>query len=213
MMPLTRNIINKHEDTHDEFGYYKIIIDKIEENVSSNSDIAIECSKSLIEGICKTIFLRLDESITKNEVDSFDVQDLFKNTCWRLSTSKYPIEEAFSRQGYNLVKRMGEIRNDRGDISHGKSSPKEFVSTKQSARMIMGVTDSISHYLLDHFFKIDLSHKDELQYEDNPEFNEYLDEAYLDFSVSYSEALFYQDRVAYEEQLRDFKDEQGIEDE
>lgn len=213
MMPLTRTIIDKHEDTHNEFGYYKNIIEKIEENVSSNPDISIECSKSLIEGICKTILVRLDDSITKKEVNNFDVQELFKNACWRLSTTEHPIEEAFSRQGYNLVKRMGEIRNGRGDISHGKSSPKEFVSTKQSAKMIMGVTDSIAHYLLEHFFKIDLSHKDATKYEENSDFNDYLDEAYLDFNLSYSEALFYQDRVAYEEQLRDYKDEQGIEDE
>ena len=112
-----------------------------------------------------------------------------------------------------MINTLAYLRNNRGDISHGKSSPKPEESTKESAIMIMGVTDSIVHYLLDHFFRIDLSHKDELNYQDNPEFNEYLDEAYLDFNLSFSEALFYQDRVTYEEQLRDFKDEQGIEDE
>lgn len=212
MMPLTRNIIDKHDDTHEEFGYYKTIVEKIEENHKSNPDISIESCKSLIEGISKTILLRLNKSLTEEKVNGFDAHIIFRKCCNNLGKNQ-PLEIEFSRQGYNLVKRMAELRNERGDISHGKVSPKSTLSAKESALMIMGVTDSIAHYLLIHFFKIDLSSQEEIKYGKNENFNVYLDESYPELGLSYSMALFDQDPVAYEEQLKDYNDEQGIEDE
>lgn len=212
MMPLTRNIIDKHEDTHEYFGYYKAIIKEIEDNQTANPDISIESCKSLIEGVSKSILMRLNKSMTEKKVNDFDAHALFKECCNYLGQNQ-PLEIEFTRQGYNLVKRIAELRNERGDISHGKPSPKTVLSAKESARMIMGVTDSMVHYLLVHFFKVDLSSQDEVSYEENEEFNLYLDESYPELGLSYSMALFDQDPVAYEEQLRDYKDEQGIEDE
>lgn len=212
MMTLTQNIIDKYEDTHEYFGYYKSIIHEIEVNQSSNPDISIESCKSLIEGVSKSILMRLNKSMTEKRVNDYDAHDIFKVCCNYLGQNQ-PLEIEFTRQGYNLVKRIAELRNERGDISHGKASPKSVLSAKESARMIIGVTDSIVHYLLVHFFKTDLSSQDEIGYEENEGFNLYLDESYPELGLSYSMALFDQDPVAYEEQLRDYKDDLGIEDE
>ena len=212
MMPLTRNIIDKHEDTHEYFEYYKSIIQKIEDNQASNPDISIESCKSLIEGISKSILMRLNKSMTENKVNDYDAHAIFKECCNYLG-HKQPLEREFTLQGFNLVKRIAELRNERGDISHGKLSPKSVLSAKESAHMIMGITDSLVHYLLVHFFKIDFSSQEDIKYEEHEDFNLYLDENYPELDISYSMALFEQDPVAYEEQLRDYKDEQGIEDE
>ena len=212
MMKLSREIIDKHNDTHEDFEYYKTIIEEIEDNIASNPDISIESCKSLIEGICKSILLRINTSMTRTKVNKFDVQALFKKCCNYLGKN-IPLEQEFIYQGFNLVKRIAELRNERGDISHGKSSPKAILSTKESAKMVMGVTDSIVHYMLDHFFRIDLSFKDEINYDDNSDFNDVLDDLYPDLGISYSMALYNQDYVSYEEELRDYEDSQEIEDE
>ncbi len=212
MLSLTRNIIDKHNNTHAEFEYYKTVIEKIEENVFSNPDISIESSKTLIEGISKTILRRLDITFTQKKVDSMDFPPLFKEACWCLGKT-IPIEHEFINQSSNMINTLANLRNKRGDISHGKTSPKPESSTKESARMIMHIADSIVHYMLDHFYRIDLSHQDEMLYEDHPEFNEFLDEYNPIDGLSYSRALFDQDEVSYEEQLRDFIDEKDLEDE
>jgi len=103
-----------------------------------------------------------------------------------------------------MIARLGELRNERGDISHGKAVPKKYISSRESAKMIMHVTDSIVTYILKLFFSIDLSYKDEIQYKANPEFNDFLDESYPIEGIIFSEALFDQDNVAYVEQLQDF---------
>ena len=105
-----------------------------------------------------------------------------------------------------MICRMAELRNERGDISHGKSAPKEVTSTKESAKMIMHVTDGITSYILGSFFKIDLTYKEEIQYDDYPVLNEMLDEENPLDGISYSRALFDQDNVAYMEQFSNILD-------
>ena len=54
----------------------------------------------------------------------------------------------------------------------------------------------------------------ELLYDDNPEFNDHLDEQYpLDGTILYSKALFDQEFLDYEIQLSDYNIENELEDE
>jgi hypothetical protein len=46
----------------------------------------------------------------------------------------------------------------------------------------------------------------ELEYEDHPEFNEWLDNENPIANLSYSKALFDQDQVAYEQELENYLD-------
>ena len=205
MMQLTRDILKRHKDSHEHFEYYYTIIEKIENNVSKNPDISIESSKALIEGICKSILLRLDSSHTKRTVDRMGFRGIYSGACDRISQN-IEFEIDFIHRTSAMIDRLAELRNERADISHGKASPKEFVSTKSTAKMIMQVTDSILNYILESFFAIDLSFKDELAYEDNPGFNELLGELNPSDYIVYSKALYDQDYDAYEEQLQDYLD-------
>lgn len=209
-MELTRNIIDRHKTTHEQFEYYFSIIEKIEENVKSNPDIAIESSKALIEGVSKTILLRLESSYTPKKVNSMDFPELFKKSCLSINCFG-PFETDFVHRTTSMITRMAELRNERGDISHGKATPKEISSAKESAVMIMHVTDSIVAYILKTFFKIDLSHKEEVIYDENPDFNEMLDENFSLADISYSKALYDQDNIAYIEQLQEYLDSEEIE--
>jgi len=208
MMQQVKEIIHEFSDSHQDFEYYYSIIEKIEENVNSHPDISIESSKALIEGVCKTILLTLDISYTKSKLNNYNLPRLFKIACdlidERIIDEEDTFEIDFTNRAANLVFRMAELRNDRGDISHGKFVPKEEASSKECANMVMHVTNAIVSYILKVFFPIDLSYKEETKYEENPEFNEFLDENYPLDRLSYSKALFDQDFVEYDEQLQNF---------
>jgi hypothetical protein len=100
---------------------------------------------------------------------------------------------------------IGNIRNDRGDISHGRLSPKPEQSDTHFSNFVMALTDSFASYLLISFSKVSITK--ELEYEDNIDFNEWLDNENPLGNLSYSKALFTQDQVAYEEELENYLDD------
>jgi len=204
-MPLSRDIIHSNKSTHSDFDYYNTIIEKIEKNHIVNPDISIESSKALIEGVSKSILIRLETAQTETTVNAMDFPELFRNACWSIQRHG-SFEVDFVHRSATMIQKLAEIRNSRGDISHGRATPKKNNSTKESSKMIMHVTDAIVHYMLEAFFKIDLSYKDDLGYEDNPEFNESLDGDYNVQGISYSKALFDQDPTTYEEELESYKE-------
>jgi hypothetical protein len=199
----TKIILNKCTELYEDFDYYSIIIDEIEHNIKTKPDVSIESSKSLIEGVCKSILLKLSSSLTPVRVDKFDFHDLFKETCNTLSNHiEFDID--FIRRSTSLVHYLGVLRNKRGDISHGKAVPKPETSGESLAKLVATVTNGIVTFLLSTFLKIDLSYVDEIHYKDNPRFNDFLDENNQIEEIIYSKALFEQDPVAYEEKLSDY---------
>ena len=208
MMQLTRDIINLHQETHESIDYYLLLIGQIENNVECSPDIAIESSKSLIEGVCKLILLSLDSTSSVKKFKKMQLPKMFSEACEFLG-QHVDLEADFAHRTSSMIARLAELRNERGDISHGKAAPKECVSSVDTAKMVMGVTDSIVTYILTSYFSIDLKFKEMIAYEMNPEFNNFLDETYELEGISYSQALYDQDYDAYEEQLRDYLDSSG----
>ncbi|MEA3272604.1 MAG: abortive infection family protein [Patescibacteria group bacterium] len=202
-MNKTRRLIDDKRSDFPEFQYYHNILDKIEENVKKMPDIAIESCKSLIEGVSKTILKKLKIDFKENGRGTDQSRELLNKVLDNIP-SAIPHDPEFINRTCGLVCRMTEIRNKRGDVSHGKVSPKEEDSDVRLAQFIAEVTDSIVYYVLETFFVADLSSFEEAKYEDNEEFNQFLDsENELD-GISYSEALFYQDPASYEEQLKNY---------
>ena len=98
------------------------------------------------------------------------------------------------------VHRLGEMRNQYGDISHGKTSLKEQVNDAELAEMVIGITDNICTYMLRKLDQIDVD--DVVKYDEYEEFNQWLDDMFpLEGGVKYSRALYEQDIVDYEERL------------
>jgi hypothetical protein len=210
MMLHCRDIIKSYKSTHEDFTYYEAIIEKVEENIQKSPDISIESCKSLIEGISKTILLRLDVTQTQTKVDKLDFPELYRQVCWALQRHSQ-IEVDYIHRTSAMIQRLAELRTRRGDISHGKAVPKIDRSTISSAKMIMVVTDAIAHYMLEAFFRIDLSYKEDVKYADYEDFNFELDEINPVKGLSYSRALFDQDNVTYMELLREFNDRKAEE--
>lgn len=203
-MKQTKDILKALESRYTNIDYYQTIIQKIEENVESHPDISIESCKALLEGLSKFIWKQIDLSYDALVADKMDFHPVVRQAITKLADLNEDIELDFVNKVNKLIVSIGEVRNRRGDISHGKLSPKEYFSDSQFAYLVMNITDNMLYYVLHSFSKVSLIK--ELEYEDNPEFNEWLDNENPIANLSYSKALFDQDPVAYEQELENYLD-------
>lgn len=203
-MKQTKDILKALESRYTNIDYYQTIIQKIEENVESHPDISIESCKALLEGLSKFIWKQIDLSYDALVADKMDFHPVVRQAMTKLADLNEDIELDFVNKVNKLIVSIGEVRNKRGDISHGKLSPKEYFSDSQFAQLVMNITDNMLYYVLHSFSRVSLIK--ELEYEDHPEFNEWLDNENPILNLSYSKALFDQDQVAYEQELENYLD-------
>ncbi|GAB3019019.1 abortive infection family protein [Spirosoma pulveris] len=205
-MEQTKNILNQLESQYKSIGYYFTVIEKIEENTNSNPDIAIESCKALLEGMSKFIWKHIDFSYDAIKVDKMDFQPLVRQAVSKLGDLNEDIEVDFVNKLNKLIVCIGEVRNKRGDISHGKLAPKAYVSDAQFSNLVVNITDNMLHYILYCFSNIRTPVK-EIKYEDNPKLNEKLDNENPFGFLSYSKALFNQDIEAYRQEILNYQDQ------
>lgn len=204
-MNSVKKIIADNSKHYEHFDYYLIIIEKAEQNAISNPDISIECCKSLIEGISKSILKTLDKAYNPKYIDKMDLSPLVKKALEKLSEFDPSIEDSFITRSTSLIHVLGEVRNKRGDISHGKHTPKDYSSNAHFSSLVLHISEGIIFYILKIFFSIDLTFQEMIVYDDNSGFNDWLDEQHpLDSNVSYSRALYDQYYVDYELQLEEY---------
>ncbi|KGJ21167.1 hypothetical protein IX55_03175 [Paracoccus sanguinis] len=227
MRPAELLIIENATDCPD-FRYYLPLMKKAERNVASHPDICIETCKALVEGVSKTIILSLEEGVTPQDIKDLDVSPLVKRAGKLIQQDDTVIEEAFVTRVASVAHFIGVLRNERGDISHGKAVPKVIQSNDKLANAILQVSSGLLIYMLDTYFTklkekrariaqaelereqaVDL---EQVTYEDNQDFNSWLDESYpYDGKLNYSFALFslyYEDYLVRLEEFRDRADEE-----
>ncbi|ACT96438.1 abortive infection family protein [Dyadobacter fermentans] len=210
-MKLAREIIGLVEKEHFEVEYYYLLIETIESNKGLNPDICIETCKSLLEGISKFILKKIDTTYNGQAIDNLDFHQIVKKSSLKLGEYSLSFEVDFVRKLEDLMKVVGNIRNKRGDISHGRLSPKEIKSDLLFSDLVMSITDSVLHYKLKCFCDVNLAK--EIRYEDYMNFNEWLDTVNPIGSISYSKALFDQEIKTYKQQLFDYLDLNGLSEE
>lgn len=204
-MDRLRNLIEENLAEFPEFDYYLPIIDKAKRFETSRPDTTIECCNALLQGISKTVVLGLDGRASLAELDTKSESKTDKIvkralTCLKQNDDVY--EEEFCRRGAGLADAISLLRNARGDISHGRAVPKRLASHHGLARASNEVTGSLLSYMLSSYFIAKLEAPKpvepeepkpdfDLEYNDNPDFNDYLDEENpLPGKMLYSEALF-----------------------
>src|SRR5689334_1230734 len=149
-------LIERHADENSELRYYIAIIEKAERNEEQHPDICIECCASIFQGVSKTIVHRL-ESLTLDDRTQFEkesIQRQAKRALRCLAASDSLVELGFPVAVENLVRVLGELRNDRGDISHGRAVPKELQSDRSLARLVLNITESVVRYMLASYFAL-----------------------------------------------------------
>ncbi|MER9064962.1 abortive infection family protein [Mesorhizobium sp. M0902] len=207
-------LIVLNADQYPEFRYYISIMKKAESNRSNQPDICIETCKSLLEGISKSIIERLDSKAVRKELDKSEVGPLIKQAARLLKKADNVIEDDFVSRCSSLAYALATLRNERGDISHGKAVPKVISSNDRLSTLSMAMTESVLCYILEAFYSVDAERRkvtDELvfeeqksdlpilSYDNNSDFNDWLDEKYpLEGRLIYSKALYelyYEDYV------------------
>lgn len=205
-MESVKKLISQHSDRYEEFDYYLGIIEKAEKNVASYPDISIESSKSLIEGISKSISKKLNPAYDANKTD---LSQIVRDALQCLAKHDEYIENDFITRCVSLIHLLGEIRNKRGDISHGRHAPKDISSDIRLSKLAIHLTEGLVFYILTVFYSIDLSFKQLTPYEQNTEFNELLNmNDSLDL-INYSKALYEQDYDYYVELLSEWKSKEN----
>lgn len=230
-MELTKLAIQKHKQDIEGLDGYTTVINKIENNVSLNPDIAIEACKSLIEGLCKkALELLSDEyqttkSIRKNCDNNFPflVKQAFENiyrnkfeidihnALYKVIRSKVKIDkfintsaEIIFENTKDAILKISVIRDNRGDICHGRIYPKKDESEVHLAKSIASITDGICSFMINEFsvqyLELDLSGK-KLIYQDHINFNDWLDNKHnvLSVKVDFSKLLYQNAYDKYEE--------------
>lgn len=218
MEPAIKIIVENATD-FPEFRYYIRLMKKAELNLVSQPDICIEICKSLIEGISKSVILELHPAADRNKLNKMDVSPLAKWACQLLRQDNTIIEDEFVRRVAAVADFLGVLRNERGDISHGKPVPKPVQSDDKLAAVIFQVSGGLLTYMLDGFFTVkrlilaasplkpgpqQRPHDDEsaqdlqqIDYDAYQDFNNWLDEQYpYDGKLTYSFALhslYYED--------------------
>jgi hypothetical protein len=204
-MKQVREIINRNKNNFEHFEYYLLLLEKIEENMATNPDISIETCKSLIEGVSKTIIRKLDNTLSDRDIEKLEAKVAFKLSLNKIAEKYSNLEDSFITRVESVVQIVNEIRNKRGDISHGRVAPKVAISDISFSKLVEQITEGIVVYLLDIFFSLELPVLEPIKYEDNEGFNISLNEENPLRGVIYSKALFEQDYTMYLELLDEFK--------
>lgn len=208
-MHTLRELIERHSDENSEFRYYLPIIEKAERNEELHPDITIECCTSLFQGVAKTIVNRLEPPENAKAFADGSVQMQVRTALKCLAAGDDIIEIDFPRRAESLVQIIAELRNQRGDISHGRAVPKELHSDRSLARLVLNLSEAVLRYMLATYFALQPERTLIPPYEENEAFNAYLDEAEpMPGKLSYSQALHAQYPEDYVLQLKEYNDEQ-----
>lgn len=181
--------------------YYHSHLDLVAGYIDEKPDISIETCKALIEGISKlSLHLLNQEPLDSHNDEKF--QALVKRALVELQKGRGFSDAEACRRMSGFVHYIGEVRNEHCDIGHGRASLKEQINDAEFADLIVGITDNICTYMLR---RLDRLADKVTEYEDHPEFNDFLDEQNpLPGKIRYSRALFDQEFETYEIELGDF---------
>lgn len=209
-MNLLEELISKNLDYFPELSEYKeVVIVFLQDHKIKRPDMCIEGCKSLIEGLSKFIYFHLNNgNINHKDWKDYKFSQKYKKVVEILKLDGY--ENEFVEINSQLVHKLGEIRNERGDISHGQSYPKDSYSDTEFARFIILWTEGLCYFLLSRYIMIKQKQKEEesmdvYNNEQFEEFDNYLDSLSPDIKfIHYSKALKEQDPYQYELLMDDY---------
>ena len=190
-------IVEVYAADYPEFGYYLKHVSEIRDNEENHPDITIECCTSLLQGISKSIVYRLNPGVDRKAFEGGKLEFQIKEAFRIIEDASDVVEIALPRACSTVARIAGEIRNERGDISHGKAVPKELESDASLARLALDVTEALTRYLFAHLIRLD---DREILYSDYPQLNVELDELGPKIGLApHSRLLFEHDFAAYED--------------
>lgn len=217
-------LVKRHFHEFPDFEYYGAFGEFISAIENYHEDlhtgISLDCCNSLLQSICKTIITQIDsasdaKSLSKGAQSRTD--NLITTAANLIKKNDDIFEKNFIQKLSQIGQHINELRNARGDLSHGKHIPKELLNDQDLSRLLREITESLARYLISSFFSFELEKLPEepeitdekVRYEDNQEFNDLLDEEYpYEGKLLYSQALYELYYEDYDIRLQNFLDEQ-----
>lgn len=189
----------------------------LESAVASNPGLAFDLAKTLLESTCKTVLKDRGCEYDAN----WDLPRLLKET---LSQLRLVPEQVDDVEGVSdslrkttgglqtIIQGICELRNTQGFASHGKGPSFQQLEPVH-ALLVARAADAIVHFIFSahRFYEASAPSKPP-SFEDNPKFNDYVDEVHdtvriCDLEYRPSEVLFQVDPQAYQDRLAEFEGE------
>lgn len=183
-------------------------VEAIEEAIHDRPAMVFDLAKALVETICKTILDELGVGYDNN----FDAPKLLRETLIRLQLfpsgheSPSDVTESIKKTVNGLmttVQGLCDLRTREGMASHGREAFSTNLEPVQ-ALLAASAADTVAGFLWNvHKSYSPTGRPERLSYEDNPEFNEWVDQIHeppvmiFELPYKHSEILFQLDRQAY----------------
>lgn len=201
-------------------GHIEAQVAAIEGAVAENPGLTFDLAKTLIESACRTILTERGVPFDRDD----DVPDLFKKVTRNIQL--LPPELATDSDARtSLVKTLNglhtavqgvcELRNKFTFASHGMDGPRPEMETVQALLAARSADAIIGFLYVVHDQRAVAVSSKAIQYQDNPEFNEWIDDQCEPVQIlslpSFmpSEVLFNMDQTAYCDVLANYRDDEG----
>lgn len=186
----------------------------LERAVLENPGLAFDLAKTLVESACRTILTARQQSYASDD----DLPKLFKTVTTLLPLS--PPLASSSSGGHKSLKQtlnglhtalqgICELRNDFGFASHGSDGSRPRMESIQAALAAQAADAIVGFLHATHQQDRAAQRSPPLRFEDNPDFNDYVDDAHgsiqiFDLNFRASDVLFRVDNQAYRDALASF---------
>jgi hypothetical protein len=207
MGPAIKLIVDNATE-YPSFRYYIRLMKKAEHNMLAQPDICIEICKALIEGVSKSVILDFHPDTEQKKLNNMDVAPLAKWACQLLRQDNTVIEDELVRRVASVAEFLGVLRNERGDVSHGRQVPKPVQSDDKLAAVIFQISSGVLTYMLDSFFAAKRLSRAEVllattteptppESESSPDLEEVAYEGQEDFNIWLDEQYPYEGKLTY----------------
>lgn len=203
-----------------EYGRWSqldMYIDRIEAHIEKDFSNSLENAKALLETIGKEI-------CAANQVElnaTSNINGVLKSAFSSLGFNKNSLVTQVSSALSTIGQQLGELRNEIGLTSHGKTLEEVRQRNKVDVltrEFLIDTVEVVSIFLIRNFeskqnYSVHEQFTDTLGYGDAEEFNEFWDDSFGDFSMrdysySASEILFNLDKKAYMTEFQVFTEEE-----
>lgn len=206
--------MDKLKDKISQYGRWAIIneyIIRIETHLDSDFSISLENAKALLETIGKEICISRGKILAQDS----SVNGVLKNAFSVLGYTKSNMVVQISSALATIGQQIGELRNDIGTSSHGKTL-EELKNRNETINeltkfFLINAIELVACFLISLFEgeHIEMSPSKDVAYNECEDFNEYWDELYGEFvmgnySYTASEILYNNDPSAYESEYNSY---------
>jgi hypothetical protein len=199
--------------TYSQWQSLEDYINRIEGFRDSDFPLCVENAKAMLEAVAKEICTCRNQQFNKKDGTGKILKLAFGSLGYDSTNTTQQIAGAIA----NIGVQMSLLRNEIGATSHGKPlaelEKRKEALDKVSSEFLLISTELVCSFLIQLFEteKPTAQTEESLDYDDNADFNEFLDDQFgpfefADYSFSASTILFNLDQLAYRLELNGYRE-------